>query len=196
VYSRTNVFEITKVLQRAGAVGVIPTDTVYGVVACAADETAVGRLYAVKSRENKPGTVIAANIDQLATLGIPRRYLKAVEQFWPGPVSVVVPSVPELAYLDAGKGTLAVRIPSDAPLAALLERTGPLLTSSANQPGEPPATTITEAKRYFGDEVDFYVDGGDLSDRRPSTVIRIIDDAVEVLREGAVKINENGEIES
>jgi tRNA threonylcarbamoyl adenosine modification protein (Sua5/YciO/YrdC/YwlC family) len=190
------VFETSKVLLTPGSVGVIPTDTVYGVVACAADETAVRRLYAVKSRENKPGTVIAASITQLVALGIPRRYLKAVEQYWPGPISVVVPSVPELAYLDASKGTLAVRIPSDPSLIPLLEQTGPLLTSSANQPGEPPATTVAEARGYFGDEVDFYVDGGDLSGRQPSTVIRIVDDAVEVLREGAVKISENGEIES
>lgn len=181
---------------KSGSVGVIPTDTVYGVVACAADEASVRRLYAVKSRENKPGTVIAASITQLVALGIPRRYLKAVEQYWPGPVSVIVPSVPELKYLDAGKGTLAVRIPDDPSLIALLEQTGPLLTSSANQPGEAPATTVAEARGYFGDEVDFYIDGGDLRGCKPSTVIRVIDDAVEVVREGAVKINENGEIAS
>ena len=169
-------------------IGVIPTDTVYGVVARAADQTAVQRLYDLKHREGKPGTIVAANIDQLVELGIKYRYLKAVEQFWPGAVSVVIPCGPALAYLHQGKFGLAVRIPDDALLRGLLEQTGPLLTSSANHPDQPLATTLSEAESYFAKAVDFYVDGGDLSDHKPSTVIRIVDDAIEVLRPGAVII--------
>jgi L-threonylcarbamoyladenylate synthase len=185
------VFEsVNQKLNLPAAIGVMPTDTVYGVVARAQDETAVSRLYELKKREDKPGTLIAANLDQLESLGLKRRYLKAVEQYWPGAVSVVIPAAnPELKYLHRGKMTLAVRIPDDKDLQKLLEVTGPLITSSANQPGEPPANTIEEAKAYFGDQVDFYEDGGHLSNRQPSTIIRIIDDAVEVLREGAVTID-------
>lgn len=177
-------------LSRPGAVGVIPTDTVYGIVARAGDETAVERLYALKKRDDKPGTLIAADITQLEALGLKHRYLKAVEQFWPGAVSVVIPCAdPALKYLHRGKLSLAVRVPDDPALRGLLERTGPLLTSSANHPGEPPANTTAEARKYFGDQVDFYVDGGDLSERQPSTIIRIVDDAIEVLRPGAVPIS-------
>lgn len=176
----------------SGAIGVIPTDTVYGIVARAADEMAVDRLYALKKRDNKPGTLIAASIEQLEQLGLKHRYLKAVEEFWPGAVSVVIPAAdPALAYLHKGKMSLAVRIPSDKKLLKLLSQTGPLVTSSANHPGEPVANTIDEAKKYFGNTVDFYIDGGDLSKHEPSTVIRIVDDAIEVLREGAVKIDDD-----
>jgi tRNA threonylcarbamoyl adenosine modification protein (Sua5/YciO/YrdC/YwlC family) len=184
------------VLNQPGAIAVIPTETVYGVVARAVDQVAVKRLYELKHRHQKPGTLVAASIDQLVTLGIPRRYLTAVEQYWPGAISVVIPSGLKLEYLDSGKHSLAIRIPDHADLLRLLEQTGPLLTSSANMPGEPPANTIAEAREYFGDRVDLYQDGGDLSGRAPSTVIRIIDDAIEVLRAGAVKINENGRINS
>ncbi|MCA9327570.1 threonylcarbamoyl-AMP synthase [Candidatus Saccharibacteria bacterium] len=177
-----------------GAVGVLPTDTVYGLVCAAGNEAAVHRLYALKSRESKPGTVIAASIDQLTGLGIPRRYLTAVEQFWPNPLSIVIPCGKELAYLHQGKSSLAIRISSDTATATLLQKTGPLLTTSANQPGEVPAENIEQAKEYFGDTVDFYVDGGELSGRPPSTIIRIVDDAVEVLRKGALDIDENGRI--
>lgn len=181
-------------LNDPGIIGVIPTDTVYGVVARAADRDAVTHLYWLKHREHKPGTLIAANIDQLVALGFKRRYVQAVERFWPGPVSVVIPC-PDLDYLHQGVQSLAVRIPADEELRKLLQQTGPLLTSSANQPGEPPANTVDEAKQYFGNAVDFYEDGGDLSGRQSSTVIRMVDDAVEVLREGAVKIDkETGEI--
>ena len=183
-----------RLLHEPGAVGIMPTDTVYGVVARAADRDAVTRLYWLKHREHKPGTLISADIDQLVRLGFKRRYLVAVERFWPGAVSVVIPC-PELEYLHQGVETLAVRIPADEELLAFLKQTGPLLTSSANQPGEPPANTLAEAKKYFGDAVDFYIDGGDLSGKQPSTIIRMVDDAVEVLRPGAVKIDkETGEI--
>lgn len=177
-----------------GAVGVAPTDTVYGLVCAAGNEQAVGRLYALKSRENKPGTVIAASIDQLTELGIPRRYLTAVEQFWPNPLSIIIPCGQTLHYLHQGKGSLALRIPSDPKIATWLQKTGPLLTSSANEPGEPPAESLNKAKEYFGDNVDYYVDGGDMSNRPPSTIIRIVDDAVVVLRKGALNIDENGRI--
>lgn len=179
-------------LNKPGAVGVIPTDTVYGVAARAADEEAAARLYRLKRRDNKPGTLIAADIGQLEKLGLKHRYLKAVEQFWPGAVSVVIPaSDPALQYLHRGRMSLAVRVPAGKKLQSLLKKTGPLLTSSANQPGEPPANTVAEARKYFGDQVDFYIDGGDLSGRQPSTIIRILDDAVEVLRPGAVKISDD-----
>ncbi len=177
-----------------GKVGVIPTDTIYGLVASAGNQAAVERIYDLKQRQGKPGTIIAASIDQLVELGLKRRYLSAVEDFWPGAISVEIPH--KINYLHQGTFRQAVRIPDVKPLLDLLRKTGPLQTSSSNITGQPSATTINQAKEYFGDNVDFYVDGGDLSSREPSTVIRIVDDAVEVIRSGAVKINENtGKIE-
>lgn len=181
-------------LLRQGKIGVIPTDTVYGIVALASNKSAVERLYVAKKRENKPGTLIAARIEQFEQLGLKHRYLKAVEQFWPGAVSVLVPtSDSALAYLHMDSGALAVRIPEDTELQELLEQTGSLQTSSANLTGKPVANTIREAQSYFGDQVDFYVDGGDLSNREPSTVIRIVDDAIEIVRHGSVDIRPNNE---
>lgn len=175
-----------------GKIGVLPTDTVYGVVAQAANQESVARLYALKKREQKPGTIIAASTEQLVALGFKQRYLTAVQQFWPNPISVVVPS--DTAYLHIGKYAVAVRIPKNEGIQKMLQQTGPLLTSSANQPGEPPATTIAEAQGYFGEQVDFYVDGGKIPNKHASTIIRIVDDAVEVLRQGAVRVTEKGEI--
>ena len=182
--------EVAGRLMQSGTIGVIPTDTVYGVVARAADKDAVARLYELKRREHKPGTLIAASVEQFVELGVKRRYLKPVEQYWPGSVSVVVPCGPDLEYLHQGVQSLAMRIPDDELLRALLEKTGPLITSSANQPGESPASTIDEARAYFGNGVDFYEDGGDRSGRQASTVIRVVDDVIEVLRQGAVHIDE------
>lgn len=173
-----------------GKVGVLPTDTIYGLVASARNPEAAERILVVKGREYKPGTLIAASVEQLIELGIKRRYLTSVEQFWPGAVSVVIPMDPNLTYLHSGKGSLPIRIPNHSELLKLLTKTGPLITTSANRPNEKPAATMQEAVDIFGSEVDFYVEGGDLSNAQPSTIIRIVDDAVEILREGAVKIDE------
>jgi len=182
-------------LLQQGRVGVLPTDTVYGLVARAADEAAVGRLYSLKNRVHKPGPVIAADVQQLIDLGIKARYLRAVEHLWPNPLSVIIPTGDDLYYLHQGLDSIPIRIPKDDALRAILAETGPLMTSSANAPGQPPATTLQEASDYFGTDVDFYVEGGDLSGRLPSTIIRVVDDAYEILREGALKITETGRIE-
>jgi len=187
-----NLDEVADLLQ-SGAVGVVPTDTLYGLVAKADDQAAVARIHELKERTGKPGTIIAANIDQLVGIGMKARYLKAVEHFWPNPISVLIPCV-ELGWLHHGLGSVPARIPSNKNVHDFLKKTGPLQTSSANLTGQPCAQTIEEAKEYFEDRVDFYVDGGDLNSREPSTVIRVVDDTVEVVREGAVKINEAGRI--
>lgn len=176
-------------LLQQGAVGVLPTDTIYGIVARATDKVAVQRLYRIKHREGKPGTVVAASIAQLHDLGIEQRYLDEVAHLWPNPISIVLPAGASLAYLHQSKDSLAVRIPQDEAFRKLLEQTGPLLTSSANQPGDPAANTIAEAERYFTDKVDFYVDGGDISGRSSSTVVRLSSDhTLEILRQGAVEV--------
>ncbi|HSX46955.1 MAG TPA: L-threonylcarbamoyladenylate synthase [Patescibacteria group bacterium] len=180
-----------------GSVGVMPTDTVYGLVCQASNQTAVEHLYSLKAREHKPGTVIAANIDQLSDLGLKHRYVKAVEQFWPNPLSIIIPAGSELAYLHQAKGGLACRVVQGPPeLVSLLEQTGALLTTSANLPAHKPADTLKEAQNYFGDNVNFYVEGGDLSGHQPSTLIRVVDDAIEVLRPGAINIDESGRIKT
>jgi len=181
-------------LYAAGKVGVLPADTIYGLTALASNEQAVTRMYALKDREHKPGTLIAASVEQLIALGLDETSLRAVAHLWPNSLSVVVAAPDSLSYLHQGVGSLAVRIPKDDELLQLLAKTGPLATSSANHPGQPPADNIAEAQLYFTDRVDFYVDGGDRSNRPPSTVIRIENGKIVVLREGAVRLNEEGEI--
>ena len=185
-----NAKYVAKVLMRPGSVVVMPTDTIYGLVARALDPVAVSRLYALKDRHSKPGTMLGLDIEQLSSLGIARRYLKAVEQFWPGAVSVVIPidNHPTFSYLSQGRADLAVRIPDNSFVASVLALSGPLMTTSVNPPSLAPAENIVRAKEYFGGRVDAYFDGGDLAGRQPSTIIRVIDDSVELIRRGSVEL--------
>jgi L-threonylcarbamoyladenylate synthase len=179
--------EVAQILIQGG-VGIMPTDTLYGIVARAADKAAVARMYALKSREHKPGTVIGANVQQFIDLGVPENYLRKVEKWWPNPLSVEIPLGDNLAYLHQETGRQGYRVVADETLCKLLEKTGPLVTSSANQPGEPSSNTCQEAIIYFGDSVDFYVDMGDWSGSLPSTIIRFEGEELEIVRQGAAKI--------
>ncbi len=182
--------EIIERLQ-AGQVGVLPSDSVYGLMCVASNPKAVKRLYELKQRDGKPGTLIGASVNQFAELGLDVHQLALAEQYWPGPVSVIVRCSTKLSYLHLGRQSLAVRIPNFADLLAILQTTGVLQTSSANLTGQPVATTIDEAKDYFRDEVDFYVDGGNLANRQASTIISLINNKVEVVRQGSVQVVAN-----
>lgn len=173
-----------------GAVGVIPTDTVYGLVAAIRHPKAVAKLYATKPRELSPGTIIAASIEDLASVGFDYNSLKRVDHFWPASLSVVLDATGVDSTVKQTRSDLPVRIPDSPALLALLQQTGPLMTTSANAPKQPTSTSVDMAVEYFGDAVDFYVDGGDLSGRPPSTIIGINpDDSIVVYRQGAVDIN-------
>jgi len=191
IYSSLSDPQVATMLQ-SGAVGILPTDTIFGIVAAANNKEAIAKLYEAKHREGKPGTMIAASTDQLVALGLDKQYVDKVAHLWPNSVSIVLPAGPQLSYLHQGKNSLAVRIPSNPDIHALLEQTGPLLTSSANMPGEPSSNNVQEAQDYFGETVDFYVEG-DTSKNQASTVAMLHDDGtIEVLRQGAVVI-EGGE---
>lgn len=175
-----------------GSIGVIPTDTVYGLVGSALAETAIMRMYAVKSRERQPGTTVAASVDQLRTLGFPPDQLQRASIYWPNALSVEMKAMNVPRYLSTGQSVMAARVPNNPELANLLQATGPLMTTSANASKQPTSTSVQMAVDYFGDEIDFYVDGGDLSGRPPSTIIGFdAEGKIIVYRQGAVFIKDH-----
>lgn len=174
-----------------GEIGVIPTDTLYGLIASAMDPEAVERIYRVRGRdEGKPCIALISDqsdIERFFGLSLSGLATKLAEM-WPGKVSVILPCPDaKWAYLHRGTKTIAFRVPDKSDLRELLRETGPLIAPSANPQGMPPAKTIEEAEGYFGDDADFYVDGGTL-DSEPSTVVRFTDGKLSVVRKGAVKI--------
>ena len=176
----------------SGGVGVIPTDTLYGLVGSAFDIETVERIYKLRKRElKKPMIVLVSSIDELGDFGVflDDASKKILDRVWPGKVSVVLLCENEkMQHLSRGGKTLAFRLPKDETLSRLLKKTGPLVAPSANLAGEKPAHTCAEAKGYFGEKIDFYVDAGKL-ESEPSTLIKIGNDGkLKILREGAVKI--------
>jgi len=176
---------------KKGGVGVIPTDTIYGLVGKALSRKTVKRVYKLKQRNpKKPSIILISKIDDLKLFKIKldENTKKFLQKYWPGKVSVILPCpYKKFSYLHRGTKNLAFRLPDYPKLVDLLKKTGPLIAPSANPESEKPAKTIKEAKNYFGEKVDFYTDVGQL-ESLPSTLISIKDEKVEVLRQGEIKI--------
>jgi L-threonylcarbamoyladenylate synthase len=180
--------EIVRLLQNGGA-GLLPTDTIYGLSGRAEDYEAVERLHKLKGRAgNKPFIILISNIKMLDLLSISDKQASAVKNYWPGALSVVFPAPDAPAWLHRGAGSLAVRLPDYPELIRLIDKTGPLVSTSANLPDQPPARTVSEAKELFGSQLDFYVDAGELSGP-PSTLAALSDNVLRVIRQGAVRID-------
>ncbi len=182
--------QIIKILQDGG-VGVLPTDTIYGIVSSALNRKTVERIYKLRRRNpGKPMIILIGSLGDLRLFGIRPglEMTRHLRKFWPGRVSIILPcKSKQFAYLHRGTKTLAFRLPKPVWLRKLLAKTGPLVAPSANWERGAPAKTIREAKKYFGKKVDFYVDGG-RSLSSPSVLVRINHGVVEVIRGGAKRI--------
>lgn len=171
-------------LLRGGGIAVIRTDTLYGLVASADIESAVERVYAVKGRDAQKSCIILVD-DMNAAYGHGSELVtEQYRDYHDIPTSFLVNGHGAPNWLLRENDELAYRVPNDLRLCQFLARTGPLIAPSANPQGFPPAMTIDEAKAYFGDRVDMYVDGGEVPiDTIPSRLIRIHDSGeIEQLR--------------
>lgn len=171
-------------LLRSGGIAVLRTDTLYGLVASADNEQAVERVYQTKGRDaNKSCIVLLDDMgsaygrgDELGTDA--HRYRSDV------PTSFLINGIGAPKWLLRENNELAYRVPQSLGFRQFLARTGPLIAPSANPQGMPPARTVEEARAYFGQAVDMYVDGGEVpADTPPSRLLRVHDDgSVERLR--------------
>jgi len=176
-----------------GGVVVIPTDTMYGVVARASDKQAVERVYQIRGRTpEKPCIMLVAGRRQITDTGLwTAAHKQLADTYWPGALSLVAPTAATEPYLHRGTHTLAYRMPNRDDLRRLLTNTGPLIAPSANPEGHPPSITLLEAQAYFGDKVDGYVDGGTLAGDTPSTVAGVVNNEIHVFRQGALYVNQH-----
>lgn len=183
--------QVIKLLQQ-GKVGVMPTDTIYGIVGSALNPRTVQDIYLIRDRDSsKPMIILISSLENLKKFNIllspqQKEYLQKI---WPNPISVILPcSDQAFSYLHRNKNSLAFRLPKDESLLDVLKETGPLVAPSANPEKQKPAETIEEAKKYFGDKMAFYLDGGKIQSIA-STVLQLYEDGSHiVLRKGTYKI--------
>lgn len=180
-------------LLNSGKVGILPTDTIYGIHCLAFNKSSVEKIYELKNRPSaKAMIVIISSLNDLENFNtkLSEKMKKFLSNIWPNKVSVILDcSNPQLSYLYKKSYSLAFRVPNNSFLLKLLKKTGPLVSTSVNLSGLSPAQTIKQAQEYFPYGIDFYVDGGKI-DSKPSTVIKLNNQGVvELVRKGAVTLD-------
>ena len=174
----------------AGSVVAVPTDTVYGVAASLAHGEAVASLFRVKDRPSGvPLPVLVHALSPIQEVDVEWSDLaqRLSEEFWPGPLTIVVPASHELAVMLGGTlDTAGLRVPDDELLLSVLRECGPLAVSSANTHGVEPCHSAHEVLQALaGEHLAGVLDGGERR-RAVSTVVEVDETSWRVLREGAI----------
>ncbi len=176
-------------LIRQGGLVAYPTDTVYGLGCDPFNADAVERL--VKSKGRNKGslpvlvesTYVARQLGTFSDLAV-----HLAEKFWPGPLTIVVPLKASLpADVTGDFETIGLRIPNH-PVACKLIRGcyGAIIGTSANLSGKPSSKTADEVMRDLKGRIDLIIDGGPVLSGKESTVAKVVEYRVSVLREGAI----------
>jgi tRNA threonylcarbamoyl adenosine modification protein (Sua5/YciO/YrdC/YwlC family) len=176
-----------------GGVIAFPTDTVYGLGCSLLDVAAVEMVGRLKRRAREHAYIsLIPDPSQalglaLSVSGVAKRL---IDRFWPGPLSLVfiAAEIVPVRVRGAG-GTIALRCPNDVLSHAMLQRIGgPMVSSSANMSGQPPAETAEDVVATFGNQLDLVLDGGPRRGGVPSTLVDVSGPRPKLLRRGALDV--------
>ena len=181
---------IVEVLRKGGVIA-YPTDTFYGLGANCFSKKAVQRIYRLKKRQpSKPLSVLVSGTGMVRSLAveIPSLFWELAEQFWPGPLTVVLKASSLLPREMLGPGdSVGIRMPGVSWLQELIAETGfPITATSANISGDKELEDPRRVRNVFSGKIDLIVDGGKTGGIRPSTVVDLSSSGLEILRDGAV----------
>jgi L-threonylcarbamoyladenylate synthase len=177
---------------RAGGLVLLPTETVYGLGADAANPAAVAAIFEAKGRPRfNPLIAHVADLDTAARIAaLDDRAWALAREFWPGPLTIVAPIKDTAAVCDlarAGLDTVAIRVPGHPVSHAVLEAFGgAVVAPSANRSGRPSPTTFADAVSETGESAAAALDGGPCAVGLESTVVSVLEGQVRLLRPGAV----------
>ncbi|MCG6929186.1 MAG: threonylcarbamoyl-AMP synthase [Desulfofustis sp.] len=175
----------------AGGIAAIPTETSYGLAVDAFNERALKRLFTLKQRPlSKPLLVLIPSVSALPRLAaeIPDTYAELIEQFWPGPLTLLFPALSNLPeQLTAGTRTVGIRISSNEIATEICRCAGSVITAtSANISGHHSARSAEEVVDYFDNRIDIVVDGGKLEPSPGSSIVGCSRGRLVSIREGVI----------
>jgi L-threonylcarbamoyladenylate synthase len=179
-------------LLKQGHIIAFPTDTLYGVGVDPFNSAAIEQLYQVKERSAEKGIpILLADMSDLEKVAqnISLLAQSLIEQYWPGPLTLIVPRHPRLPAVISPNEGIAVRIPDHAISRAFIRAAGGIVaTSSANHSGEQPARSAADAFRAMNGQISAVLDGGSVQHGQASTVLDCMSNPPQVLREGPVTV--------
>jgi L-threonylcarbamoyladenylate synthase len=183
-----SIMEALNMLKKGGLV-VFPTDTVYGLAVPINNQSGINRLFEVKGRDfNKAIAVLIGtqtHLPQLTT-GFSMKAQKLADKFWPGALTLVVDIRPGLPPNLSPYPTIGIRMPNHPFALALLQKTGPLATTSANISGGANTITAQQVLEQLDGKIDLLIDGGQTPGAVPSTVVDCTKPELTILRQGSI----------
>ena len=169
-----------------------PTETVYGLGGNAFSKEVADRIYLIKQRpRNKPfPLLITLKWLKKLCLWNDSRIDDLIEAFWPGPLTLILKSNPDLPkHLNNNSRTLAVRYSSSTAVQRLIELGEcPIIGTSANRSGLPPCTTTDEVAIQLKDDVDIVIDGCKRSENLASTIVHCLTEPFKIVRQGSISL--------
>ncbi len=173
----------------------MPTETVYGLAGNAFSPLAVSRIFEAKGRPtDNPLIVHISEFSEIYDLvkEVPETAKKLAEEFWPGPLTIILPKAEKVPYCTTGNlDTVAVRCPSHEIARKLIKLSGlPLAAPSANLSGKPSPTKANHVYEDLKGRIPFIIDGGDSQEGVESTVITLAGEKPRLLRPGNVTLKE------
>lgn len=174
-----------------GKLVAVPTETVYGLAADCCNQEAVENIYRAKGRaENKPLSVLLSDMAMVETVcrDIPNAAYRLAEAFWPGPLTMVLPSAGIVApVVTAGGETLGVRCPDHPLTLAVIQKLGrPLAAPSANISGEESPKSADAVLAGLAGTIDALLDGGICTVAIESTIVDLTGEVPKILRHGGL----------
>ena len=186
----TKLKEPAEIIKNGGIV-VFPTETVYGIGANALNEQAVKKLYEIKQRPiDKPISLLVSSIDMVEKVAkdITKLEYGLIQEFFPGPLTIILKKrdiVPDI--VTAVGDTVGIRMPANEIALKLIEYAGvPIAAPSANISGNPSGIELSNIINEFGENVDYYVDGGKSEIGFASTIVQVVDGVPHILRQGSI----------
>jgi L-threonylcarbamoyladenylate synthase len=181
---------VARILKEEGIIA-YPTDTFYGLGASCFSEKAIQRIYRLKKREpSKPISIIISDTNTAREIAkdIPSSFWKMADEFWPGPLTIILNASSKLPKSLLGPGdSIGIRQPALPWIRELLERAAfPITATSANISGEKDIADPEIIRDSFYGLVDLIIDGGETTGTLPSTVIDLASAKPAIIREGAV----------
>lgn len=171
-----------------GGLAIVPTDTVYGIIADATNEDAINKVYEAKRRVyNKPLIIMVSNLEMLFRYvdNISEVEQKLIERYWPGKLTILFKKSSKLSGLINNNGDLVgIRYPDNDELIELMNRLDrPLVSTSANIADEGTITSVDKISDDLLKYIDYVYDGGFREDV-PSTIVKVVENKIEFLRKG------------
>ena len=184
---------------KKGHIVIFPTDTLYGIGCSINKESSIKRLYKIrKTPLTKPTLILTSNLEQASDYGyLSKKARNLAASFWPGPLTLITKAKDKVPKSIQGKdGTIALRIPNQPPIISLIKKLEyPILAPSANFHGNPAPTMFNKIDKELLALVDYAIDISYLDNalnlvKKPSTLINISHDNIEIIREGIISSQE------